>query len=134
MAEEQRHRDWWPATRFFTVALVYGGSAWLLAGMPAIPWTVAADGAGRILKTTFGLGILSMTLAYVYAVAMVWLLVLPFYFSVLLNDWFYDVSHWLLAGLLGAGSPRVLAGFSLGGEVALFGIFFYGVSEAIKLV
>ena len=70
----------------------------------------------RIITTLLGLLLFSTTLAFVYA--MLWLI--PLLIVGWLNIWLYDGSHWLFRMVLRPGSDRLLAGFSLCSEVALF--------------
>jgi hypothetical protein len=108
--------DPWPLTRLLSVLCTLGlWTHWRFGwGPPALP---------SLGQTTWGLfeafclcTLLSSTLARLLIV----ILMFPLYAIIVLNDWFYDGSYWLIQVLTGPRSPRLNAGFALAGELGLF--------------
>ena len=105
----------WPLTRLLIVAAALTLQAHLMFGWDLQSGAILAF-PGQILKTLFFLTLLSTTLACLYAL----LFLAPLLIVGWLNIWIYDGSRWLFRMVLRPGSDRLLAGFSLCSEVALF--------------
>lgn len=108
--------DPWPLIRL--VAVFIAAALWLhwrfQLTMPS-PRELARIGAG-LFETFCVCAVLSAVLADLFLVV----LMFPLYATIVLQDWFYDASHWLLRLFLGPRSPRLTAGLALAGELGLF--------------
>jgi hypothetical protein len=113
IAEE---RDWWPLTRLLSVGLAFGVVAHLKFGWNPHPRDLWAVPGGITVILSFVV-MLSSGLAHICLVA----LMLPLCGIILCNDWFYDISHWMLRTVLRLRSRISLAVLGLCGEIFLFG-------------
>jgi len=105
----------WPLTRLLIVAVALSLQAQLMFGWDLRLGAILAF-PGQILKTLCFLTLLSSTLACLYAL----LFLAPLLIVGWLNIWLYDCSLWFFSMVFRLGSDRLLAGFSLCSEVALF--------------
>ena len=109
-------RDYWPFIRMLIVAFSLGVAAHLWLGwrldlrpLLAVP--------GQVLGILSILALISFALAELYLL----LFVIPIYIVGVLNDWFYDATHWTLRIVLRLRSRALLAVLGLCGEIAIFG-------------
>lgn len=109
-------RDWWPLTRLLAVAFSFGLLAHCRFGWnPPLRDLWALPGG---LATIFLFAVaLSSTLAHVFLIAAA----IPLCGIILLNDWLYDATCWILRTVLRLRSRISVAVLGLCGEVALFG-------------
>jgi|CXWL01.1.fsa_nt_gi hypothetical protein len=108
--------DPWPLTRLLLVLATLSLWAHLQNGC-ALPTPPVLGRAAFGLFEAFCLcTLVSFTLARLLVV----ILMFPLYAIIVLNDWFYDGSYWLIRFLTGPRSPRWKAGFALAGELGLF--------------
>ncbi|MFH2203562.1 MAG: hypothetical protein ABIJ96_10635 [Elusimicrobiota bacterium] len=111
----EMNRDWWPLTRLLIVASVLALQSYWVFGW-RVPLADLPVLSGRILTTLFGLALVSGALVYLCALLLA-LMLLAF---VLMSDYSYEAFHWTLRKILKLRSNRLLAGFSLTGEIAFF--------------
>lgn len=106
----------WPLTRLLMVLAGLGLWAhWRLGwNLPTLP---------QLERYAFGqLAAFSLCAIFSSALARLYLAVLlfPLYATIVLNDWLYEGSRFLLRLVSGPRSPQVEAGCSLAGEFGLF--------------
>ena len=108
--------DFWPLTRLLLVIAALGLWAHWRFGwnLPTLP-QLERYAFGQV--AAFSLcAMLSSALARLYLAV----LLFPLYVTVVLNDWFYEGSRFLLRLVSGLHSPRGEAGCALAGEIGLF--------------
>lgn len=119
-------RDWWPFTRLITTAAVLGIGAHVFLGWEVQPRRLITL-PGQMLGVLSILAMISFVLADLYLL----LFLSPLYVVGVLNDWFYNFSHWTFRTIFRVRSSRTLALLGLIGEVALFGASIYSLHRLI---
>ena len=122
--------DWWPFTRFLITGTVLGLSVHYYLGwrpdlraMARLPWNVF-----EILSLA---ALISFALADLYLL----LFLIPLYALAVLNDWFYDLSCWLIRNVLGMQWWLGIQLLGLGGQIILFlAIAFLGLRALARIV
>lgn len=108
--------DWWPFTRLVITGAVLGLSAHYYLG-----WSPDLRALARLPWNVFE--ILSFAALISFALAELYLLLflIPLYVVAVLNDWFYDASHWLGRVILRLRPSLLLNLAALCGEILSFG-------------
>ena len=103
--------DPWPLIRLLSVLCTLGLWAhWRFGwGPPALP------SFGQTALSLFEAFCLCALVSFTLARLLIVILMFPLYAVIVLNDWLYDGSYWMIQVLAGPRSPRWNAGFALAG-------------------
>jgi len=116
----------WPLTRLLIVLATLGLWAhWRFDWRPPALPQVGEFVLGQI-AVFFLCSLVSSILGQLYLLV----LTFPLLAAIVLNDWFYEGSRWLLRLISGPRPPRLEAGLALAGELGLF----VGLSRSIVLL
>lgn len=114
--------SFWPLARLLVVLAVFGAIArfqfGVMLGQGVRNLPIAT---GEVLAAAFFVSLIARPLGQ----WLVWFALLPVWFFVFGNDWFYRAALWPLRNL-SSKHPRVIAAVAFAGELALFLAAFYG--------
>lgn len=122
--------DPWPLIRLLSVLFTLGLWAhWRLGWTPpALP--AFSRSALGVFEAFCLCALVSFSLTRVFLAV----LMFPLFATIVLNDWFYDCSHWLLRIVAGPRSPWLSSGLALGGELGLFLSLAYLIERLLRLI